>query len=415
MEESKEFATNSPQNRDEIVKDAKSFMSAFQDAVQKNQSSSEPHANLQNPDSVFSKFRTADRKYKDIEGMTPRQESIPNAEMLRSASDLKVRRNTVLRKTLWYSLSELLFDWQNLRFMARNNKLMLLYILATGGLIVAFFVTPSIDYDFFGKKEFEEKQKQAASEAEESNDGVLSSVWNYFGANFSIIEPFKKIAYVFGGGIVGLRMLHALWFGDPLSEDERLIAAHTPISLAKELRPDEYHHVPALTRIMATGHIPVEPWTALIPPSPWAPHLTLVVDVGLLYSVGFNQNGQRVMRKRPFADYFLASLAENAEIILSSDYHSKASAKGFFKLFDPYGAASHTFTAEDHRWDGVNWLKPLEERYIGRKPERLLVLDSTHRHCGSMCANVLRVAPWNGNASDTTFLELTPVVKCAYF
>jgi len=433
------FATDDPQTREEIVSDAKSFQQMF--AEEKAKFSESPYSHLAHDEnSVFGQYRrklSSSSDPLDIEGMTPSESGISNSESLRSSGDLKIRRNTVLRKTFWYSFSELAFDLRMWRYALRERKFLVLYALLTAGLIGYAVLRPSPEYDFLGKKRFDEeqlKEQRRLKEDQEEQDkrsgevsisasiangasSLISDTWDAvydFGANFSLLEPFKKLAYVIGGTIVGFRMLHQMWKGDPLSEDERLIVAHTPLSLVQDLRADEYHHVSPLLRIMATGHIPVTPWTALIPPSPWAPHLTIVVDTDLLYSIGFNQSGEKVMRKRPFADYFLASLGENAEIILSSAHHSKASAKHFFRLFDPYGIASHTFTAEDHRWDGISWLKPLEERFIGRKPQRLVVLDNSYDHCGSMCKNVLRIKPWNGNPNDTTFLELTPIMKCAF-
>lgn len=413
------FATDSPKSRDEIVRDAKSFRAEFDEALKKISEGKEHEELAKNPGSFFEKFRKNDGERDDTDGMTPRQEGISNADSLRSTSDLKIRRNTVLRKTMWYSFTEFAFDARSWGYVLKERKLLALYAALTALLLGYALVAPSPDYDFFEKKKFEEEErrrKAAAGELEESDQTLLSRTWasaTDFIGNFSLVEPFRKLGYLIGGSMVAFRMLHATWSGDPLSEDERLIRAHTPVSLARDLRPDEYQHVNQLLRIMSTGHLGEDPWTALIPPSPWAPHLTIVVESELLYSIGFNDRGEKVLRKRPFADYFLAALAENAEIILSSAHHTKTSARHFFKLFDPYGAASHTFTAEDHRWDGLNFKKPLEERYIGRRPERILVLDSSYDHCGTMCQNVLRIKPWQGNSSDTTFLELTPIVKCA--
>lgn len=414
------FATDSPKSRDEIVRDAKSFQKQFDDALKKLSEGKEHEELHKDPQSLFSRYRKADGERDDFDGVTPRQEGIPNADSLRSATDLKLRRNTVLRKTLWYSFSEFAFDARRWGYMIKDRKLLLLYAALTAGLLAYVLLKPEDEYDFFQKREFEEEQrrrKAAEAEQDETEASATSRAWSSvtdFASHFSLIEPFRKIGYLFGGTIVAIRMLDATWRGDPLSEDERLIKAHTPVSIARDLRPDEYHHVSPLLRIMSTGHISEDPWTALIPPSPWAPHLTIVIESELLYSIGYNDRGEKVMRKRPFADYFLSALAENAEIIISSAHHSKASAKHFFKLFDPYGVASHTFTAEDHRWDGNGWIKPLEERYIGRRPERVLVLDGSYDHCGSMCQNVLRIKPWQGNSSDTTFLELTPVAKCTF-
>lgn len=424
------FATDTPQNRDEIVREAKSFKKQFDEALAKLSAGKEHEGLSKNPDSWFSGYRKTDGERNEAYGMTPRESGIANAESLRSAHDLKLTRNTVLRKTMWYSLSELTFDMRAWGYIFRERKLILLYAALTAALLGYAILSPNGDYDFFNKKEFEEQQRRrrekealertknnSNGEGEDSSIimGAISSSMDSlsdFVSNFSIFEPFRKVGYLIGGTIVSLRMLKATWAGDPLSEDERLLVAHTPVSLAKDLRPDEYHHVSPLLRIMATGHVPSEPWSALIPPSPWAPHLTVVVETELLYSIGYNERGQKVLRKRPFADYFLSSLSENAEIILSSAHHSKTSAKHFFKLFDPYSVASHTFTAEDHRWNGMSWMKPLEERYIGRRPDRLVVLDADRSHCGAMCENVLRVQPWQGNSSDTTFLELTPIIKC---
>lgn len=417
------FATDSPKSRDEIVRDAKSFKELFHIALGNISTKREFDDLVKDKGSMFSKYRKTDKERVDFYGMTPRQEGIPNSESLRSTHDLKLRRNTVLRKTMWYSFAEFAFDSRNWGYALRERKLIVFYTILTAGLLGYAYLSPDNDYDFFHKREFEEKERQRKAEERpyvlSIDDTFISRAWDSVGeyaSNFSLVEPFRKLGYLIGGSIVALRMLHATWYGDPISEDERLIRAHTPISLARDLRPDEYEHVNPLIRIMSTGHITGDPWTALIPPSPWAPHLTIVIESELLFSLGFNDRGEKVMRKRPFADYFISSLGENAEIIISSAQHSKASAKNFFKLFDPYGIASHTFTAEDHRWDGMSgWIKPLEERYIGRRPERLLVLDANYDHCGTMCQNVLRVKPWQGNDGDTTFLELTPIVKCALF
>jgi hypothetical protein len=421
-EEVELFATDVPKTREEVIRQAETFKKLYQEI---EDTVNRKHESLVNKeDSVFSQFRKPRTDGNDVTGMTPSAASFASADSLRNAQDIKIRRNTILRRTLLYTLGEMSWDARSIRYALAERKLLVLYAIFTAGLLGFAYFSSSPEYDFFGRQEFEEEQRRkraAMAQAQNNGDhaasgfsGLVSNAWDSvveFGSNFSLLEPFKKIAYLVGGSIVSLRMLHSFWKGDPLSDDERLIVAHTPVSLAEDLRPDEFHHVNPLLRIMATGHIPVGPWTAVIPPSPWAPHLTVVIETDLLYSIGFNAKGERVMRKRPFADYFLASVGENAEIILSSAHHSKASAKHFFKLFDPYGVASYTFTAEDHRWDGLDWLKPLEERYIGRKPERLLVLDSDHRHCGSMCKNVLRIKPWQGNDTDTTFLDLTPLVK----
>lgn len=416
------FATDKPKSREEVIKQAESYAKLHEEALAQ---ANKVHERLiKKDDSVFSQFHQPRKDGKDVEGMSPAAHSFASAESLRSSHDIKIRRNTILRKTLWYTLGELTFDKRTIQYLLSERKLLVVYALLTAGLLTYAFFSSSPDYDFFNEREFEEEQRLkrekealAGGNAALVASGISSSIseaWEStkdFARNFSPLEPFKKAAYMVGGAIVSLRMLHSFWKGDPLSEDERLIAAQTPISLLEDLRPDEYQHVSPLLRILATGHIPVSPWTAVIPPSPWAPHLTLVVDTDLLYSVGFNSRGERVMRKRPFADYFLTSLSENAEIILTSCAHSKTSAKSFFKLFDPHSVASHTLTAEDHLWDGLNWKIPLEERYLGRKPERLVVLQADRSHCGSMCNNVLRVKPWQGVDTDTTFLELTPLMK----
>ncbi|XP_049850380.1 uncharacterized protein LOC126322560 isoform X2 [Schistocerca gregaria] len=339
-----------------------------------------------------------------------------------SPEELKRRRRIVARRTIMSTL-RILFPIEHLYALSREYRLVTCYLIFTTLLLVFYFIKPKPMYYFYTDADpaidqnIESVQyalnRKPVVPAQEG-DSYFTDTTNAFKAILSRYSPVifcQKLGYFFASFYVAHRALWNLALGRPLTEAEKIREIDNPSSLADILEECETQHVSKLAQLLGTGHFPSKPWRAILPPSPWAPHLTLYIDSSLLYTIMLDDNGQTVLRKRPYADYLMAQLHECSEIILSSHIHTKTTAPQFFKLFDPYRLASHYITKEDHRWTVTNFLKPLEENHLGRRPERLVVLDSSLQHCGSMCSNVLRISLWDGNEEDSTLFELVPLLK----
>lgn len=97
----------------------------------------------------------------------------------------------------------------------------------------------------------------------------------------------------------------------------------TPFPLHDESKAFEHSGSDKMTKIYASGSLPTDSSTTILPPSSYGKHLTLVIDVDLFYGIVSDEKHGFVLRKRPFTDNILKNLSEHCEIILVSTTHNK--------------------------------------------------------------------------------------------
>lgn len=85
----------------------------------------------------------------------------------------------------------------------------------------------------------------------------------------------------------------------------------------------DFYSSQMLRKIISGGSLPVEPFSALLSPSPFNSHLTIVIDVDILFGISADESHGHVLKKRPFSDLLFQEFGDKVEIILVSTYHTK--------------------------------------------------------------------------------------------
>lgn len=144
--------------------------------------------------------------------------------------------------------------------------------------------------------------------------------------SYSLLAPFRKIGFFFASSLGSVRN-----FIDKMQQREEYDSTMSRL---------EYDAVVDNTPEILTLDV-IEPsirktWKAIIPPSIYKKHLTLMIEVDLLFDVVFDREGF-YMKRRPYADYLIKTLGKYAEIILVSSFHTK-------EVFDNEIVVKHSFT-----------------------------------------------------------------------
>lgn len=136
---------------------------------------------------------------------------------------------------------------------------------------------------------------------------------------------------------------------------------------------------------------------------------TLVIDLEktLVSSSYTRANGWRIA-KRPGAEAFLAYMASFYEIVVFTSSLNMYADPILDKL-DPNLYISHRlYRAETHYRNGVH-VKDLSR--LNRDLSRVIVIDHDEKHVSMQPDNAIIIPKWDGDASDTSLLDLIPVLE----
>ncbi|PXF41214.1 Mitochondrial import inner membrane translocase subunit tim50 [Gracilariopsis chorda] len=149
----------------------------------------------------------------------------------------------------------------------------------------------------------------------------------------------------------------------------------------------------------------------LLPDVPKGMHSvrTLVIDLEktLVSSSYTRASGWRIA-KRPGAEAFLAYMASFYEIVVFTSSLNMYADPILDKL-DPNMYISHRlYRAETHYRNGVH-VKDLSR--LNRDLSRVIVIDHDEKHVSMQPENCILIPKWDGDASDTSLLDLIPVLE----
>lgn len=131
-------------------------------------------------------------------------------------------------------------------------------------------------------------------------------------------------------------------------------------------------------------------------------YTVVISDDVLLTNVYEPTSGGLVTRKRPAAEFFLASLAKHYEVVLFSCQSFNERFHAFEKL-DPNGHAEHRLFLDSTTMENGHSVKNLAQ--LNRNIGRVVAID-TDKHRTKQPENTIVLSKFDGSASDHTLLEV---------
>lgn len=140
----------------------------------------------------------------------------------------------------------------------------------------------------------------------------------------------------------------------------------------------------------------------LLPPIE-EPHYTVVIDLNDLF-VREVEEGRIALKKRPGIDFFLGHLSNMVELIIwCSDHNSQRDAELAMKLDRNRRAHAILFYRDCTMTNGI-LVKDLAR--LNRDLKNVFIISSNAPSYGFQPENAVHLKPWNGDESDSTFLDL---------
>lgn len=133
----------------------------------------------------------------------------------------------------------------------------------------------------------------------------------------------QKVTLAFNTMIAYMATINLFYGPMRIQTSDDILNARDGFQYTSDALVEEQYSSEAMKKMYTSGTLPLEKYTTLLAPSPFSAHLTLVIDVDVLFGILQDESYGHVLKKRPFSDMLFHDLSDNVEIILMSTYHNK--------------------------------------------------------------------------------------------